>query len=110
MRGSGRGSSTADPRPGTGKTFNFTLPAPAAGPDRAVDPLHVHQQRAQTRRDEVGVAGLDDPVTEGQVITYTLTFNNIGRPARHRQLHGQPRGVLDDATVTTQPVVAPVRV
>ena len=48
------------------------------------------------------------PVAEGQVITYTLTFSNAAgqAPATVNHTDNLSR-VLDDATVTTQPVASP---
>ena len=106
MRGSGRQAAPWS-RPGTGKTFSFTLPAPLPGQTGQSFLCTFTNSAPRLVVTKSASPVSTTPVTEGQLITYTLTFNNSagGQPATVNYTDDLSR-VLDDAALVTPPALA----
>ena len=106
MRGSGREQRSRS-RPAPGQSFNFTVPTPTAGQtgQSILCTFTNSAPRLVVAKSASPVS--TTPVVEGQVVTYTLTFNNSGggQPATVNYTDNLSK-VLDDATVVTQPALA----
>ncbi len=92
---------------GTAQSFNFTLPAP--GPTETGQSIVCTFTNSAPRLVATKASSpvSTTPVAEGQVVTYTLTFDNSGggQPATVNYTDNLSK-VLDDATVTTPPALA----